>query len=468
MSRDADDKRETPRVPVPADLLFSRAASSSDEGLPPGAVLEGAELERVYWRIRGRERELARQQAFWESTNVALSNAYEELEKKRLELSVTQRELVKLNAELEARVEAQVREIVANARDLEVLNAQLRVQVRDRSLELAAALERLSASESVSPLAPGAELNGRVRIVRELGHGGMGAVFLARDLGSDHLVAVKVMSPRAPPTPQLLQRFLSEARAAAAVSHPAIIRSLAIDLSEDGRIYQILEYVRGRTLAERLDEGTGDVAEVVRVGALIADALAAAHAIGVVHRDVKPSNILLCREPPSVKIFDFGIAKLRDDTSVDPVARTITGTGEIVGTPEYISPEQALGVSTVGPPSDVYSFGVVLFEWLAGRRPFEGSSVANYLFLHAAEPPPALASVVPSVPAALAALVDCCLAKEAEARPTALALAAGLAQIADAVDAPPTSRLVDEILTDKDAVELSVTMTAPSQRRSAR
>jgi eukaryotic-like serine/threonine-protein kinase len=450
----------TKRVALSADALFSQ-----DEP-PPGGVLEGNELERAYWRIRGRERDLARQQAFWASTNEALAKAYEELERKRAEVDAAQRELVRLNAELEARVEAQVHEIVGRAREIEVLNAQLRVQVRERSRELAGALERLaSTGGSMGPLAPGVELDARVRIVRELGHGGMGAVFLAQDLATEQLVAVKVMHPRAAPTPQLLQRFLGEARAAAAVDHPAVIRSLAIDLSGDGRIYQILEYVRGRTLSERLGDGKANAAEVARLGALIADALAAAHAMGVVHRDVKPSNVLLCREPPSIKVFDFGIAKLRDETDVDRIAPTLTGTGEIVGTPEYISPEQALHSASVGPPSDVYSFGVVLFEWLAGRRPFEGTNATSYLFMHTAEAAPLLLTLVPEAPPALAALVDRCLQKAADARPTAAELARGLAEIAAALGAEPTDVLVEQILADGDDM-LSMAPTAAGQRRA--
>jgi serine/threonine-protein kinase len=293
----------------------------------------------------------------------------------------------------------------------------------------------------------------------------MGAVFLAQDLASEQLVAVKVMHPRAAPTPQLLQRFLGEARAAAAVDHPAVIRSLAIDLSGDGRIYQILEYVRGRTLSERLADGRADVGEVARLGALIADALAAAHSIGVVHRDVKPSNILLCREPPSVKVFDFGIAKLRDETDVDRIAPTLTGTGEIVGTPEYISPEQALHSASVGPPSDVYSFGVVLFEWLAGRRPFEGTNVTSYLFMHTAEAAPALRSMVGDAPPALAALVDRCLQKSAETRPTAVELARELAAVADALGAESAETLVDRILATGDDM-LSMAPTAAGHRQA--
>lgn len=448
-----------------ASLALSADALFSQDEPPPGASLEGEELSRAYWRIRGRERDLARQQAFWASTNEALSTAYDELERKRAELDATRDELVRLNAELEARVAAQVNEIVARAREVEVLNAQLRVQVRERSRELAGVLERLSvAAGSNAPLAPGAELDGRVRIVRELGHGGMGAVFLAQDLASEQLVAVKVMHPRAAPTPQLLQRFLSEARAAAAVSHPAVIRSLALDLSRDGRIYQILEYVRGRTLSDRLDDGRADAAEVARVGAMIADALAAAHAIGVVHRDVKPSNILLCREPPSVKIFDFGIAKLRDEADVDRPPPALTGTGEIVGTPEYISPEQAFHSASVGPPSDVYSFGVVLFEWLAGRRPFEGTNVTSYIFMHTTEQAPPLLALAPATPPALAVLVERCLEKTPYTRPTAAELGLALTAIADALGAPTAETLVDRILTDGDGA-LSTAPTATGQRQ---
>lgn len=436
-----------PTDEAPARTELSAEALFSDAEPPKGAVLQGEELDRAYWRIRGRERELARQEAFWASTNDALANAYAELERKSAELDGARKELVRLNEELEARVQAQVSEIVARAREVDVLNAQLRLQVRERSHELAAALEKL-AQTGGSPglLASGEEIDGRVRIVCELGQGGMGAVFLAQDLASEQLVAVKVLSPRTPPTPQLLQRFLGEARAAASVSHPAIIRSLAIDLSADGRIYQILEYVRGKTLSERIEAGPGDPVEIARLGAVIADALAAAHALGVVHRDVKPSNILLCLEPPCVKVFDFGIAKLRDGGEVDQDSPRVTSTGELVGTPEYISPEQVFDASAVGPPSDVYSLGVVLFEWLTGRRPFDGANVTSYLLQHVSERPPSLGSIVPSAPPSLGAIVDRCLEKSAQARPTATELARELEAIADALAAPPASTVVQRAL----------------------
>ncbi len=414
-------------------------------------------------RTEGSARDHARQQAFWAATNEALARAYAELERQRAELDAAKSELVRLNTELEARVAAQVQEIVARASEVDVLNAQLRAQVRERSRELAAALERLAERGVPGTLEPGAELGGRVRIVRQIGAGGMGAVFLAQDLASEQLVAVKIMNPRATPTPQLLQRFVSEARAAAAVSHPAIVRSLAIDLSEDGRIYQVLEYVRGRTLADRLDGGSGTAVEAARLGAVVADALSAAHATGVVHRDVKPSNILLSREAPHVKIVDFGVAKLREPDA-DPAqpAAALTGTGELVGTPEYMSPEQALDTASVGPASDVYSLGVVLFKWLSGALPFAETSASGLILAHAGKPPPPLLSVAPHTPAPLATAVDRCLAKSPAARPSASELARELSAIADALDAPPAHALVERILAgDDNAVTLAAASTKP-------
>ncbi|AKV03995.1 serine/threonine protein kinase [Labilithrix luteola] len=458
-----------PKGGAPSRIALDPDALFSNDEPPRGAVLEGEALEQAYWRIRGRERELARQQAFWASTNDALANAYAELERKSAELDAARQELVRLNEELEARVAAQVSEIVARAREVDVLNAQLRMQVRERSHELAAALEKLAQNGgSAGLLASGEEIDGRVRIVCELGQGGMGAVFLAQDLASEQLVAVKVLSPRTPPTPQLLQRFLGEARAAASVAHPAIIRSLAIDLSADGRIYQILEYVRGKTLSERLEAGPGDPSEIARLGAVIADALAAAHELGVVHRDVKPSNILLCLEPPCVKVFDFGIAKLRDGADIGQDSPRVTSTGELVGTPEYISPEQVFDASTVGPPSDVYSLGIVLFEWLTGRRPFDGNNATSYLLQHVSERPPSLGSVVPSAPPSLGTIVDRCLEKQANARPTAAELARELAAIADALEAPPAATLVQRVFSAPTAGVALSTAPTMTERRSVR
>ncbi|HEY6808562.1 MAG TPA: serine/threonine-protein kinase, partial [Gemmatimonadales bacterium] len=247
-------------------------------------------------------------------------------------------------------------------------------------------------------------LQGRYDIIRPLGRGGMGVVCLAQDLALDRRVAIKLLPPDKALRPAARERFLREARTAAQLSHPHIVSVYSV--GEIGElVFFVMAYIEGQTLGQRVRAegplGAGIAARVLRD---VASALAYAHARGVVHRDVKPDNILLEDGTGRALVTDFGIARA-GASAVTPGAATV------VGTAEFMSPEQARG-EPGDPRSDLYSLGVTAYYVLSGRVPFDG--VDNYAVIaqHLADPAPALASVAPSVPAALARYIDRCLEKE--------------------------------------------------------
>ena len=248
-------------------------------------------------------------------------------------------------------------------------------------------------------------LAGRYSIDRELGRGGMGIVYLAREVHLDRPVAIKLLPPDRAAQALLRQRFLREARLAASLSHPNIIPIHAVE-DAGGFVFYVMAYVDGETLAERVRQrGPLPSSEAARILREVAWALASAHAQGVVHRDVKPDNILIERATGRVLVTDFGIAAAAGDA----------GDG-ISGTPEFMSPEQALG-GQIDARSDLYGLGATAFFALTGRLPFEGSSPTEVLARQVTEPPPPLASLGLPVPRKLALLVDRCLAKPPEHRP---------------------------------------------------
>jgi predicted Ser/Thr protein kinase len=249
-------------------------------------------------------------------------------------------------------------------------------------------------------------LAGRYSLDRELGRGGMGVVYLAREVHLDRPVAIKLLPPARAADPALRERFLREARLAAKLSHPNIIPIHAVE-DAGGFVFYVMAFIDGETLAERVrTRGPLPAGEGARVLREAAWALAYAHAQGIVHRDVKPDNILLEGATARVLVADFGIAAALGDASADGVA----------GTPEFMSPEQVLG-KPLDARSDLYGLGATAFYAFSGRCPFEGGSVTEVLARQVTEPAPPLASVGMPVPRKLAALVDRCLAKEPEHRP---------------------------------------------------
>jgi serine/threonine-protein kinase len=344
-------------------------------------------------------------------------------------LDETRGSLAELNDDLAQRVKEQVAEIVRRADDVEVLNAQLREKVRERSRELAKALRALEQDPASSVLPAGAVLGGRVVIERLLGAGGMGAVYLGEDRVTRRRVAVKVMASGILASPLAIRRFLAEADAAAAISHPGIVKTLHVDVSGEGTPFLVMEYVDGIPL-NHVVRRTGKLtpAMVARVGEGVARALVAAHAAGVIHRDVKPGNVMIAREPPSVRVLDFGVSKLADG---EEGAAGLTATGVVVGTPAYMAPEQVRGASSVTSACDVYSLGVLLFELASGQHPFPTREGLSLLFAHTVEKPRSLRDLDPSIPPELSSLVAAALAKDPIERPSAHALADALAVLAE-------------------------------------
>ncbi len=244
-----------------------------------------------------------------------------------------------------------------------------------------------------------------------LGEGGMGRVYLARDLMLERRVAIKTISPRLAGTGSAARRFLREARAMAGVEHPNVVRIYGFGEIE-GRAYFVMEFVDGESLSARMARVTRLTPPAAfAVARDVAQALAAAWKRGIVHRDVKPGNILLDVEDRA-KVTDFGLAR---PTSRDDDA-DVTGAGAIVGTPHYMSPEQARG-EEVDFRSDVYSLGIVLYEMLGGRKPFVGKSPIEVISRHLSEPLPALRERCPDVQPGVADLLAWMTAKSAAARP---------------------------------------------------
>src|SRR5215212_8150120 len=246
------------------------------------------------------------------------------------------------------------------------------------------------------------ELRGRV------GSGGMGRVYLAHDEVLDRDVALKLLKSRYAANEELVERFRREAKSAAALSHPHIVPVFDWGETGNGTYYIAMEYLSGGTLKDHiLQRGALSPQIATEVALQIAKALGAAHKRGVIHRDIKPRNILIT-DSGHVKVADFGIARAAEAT-------TISDLGEILGSAKYMSPEQAMS-ERVGAASDLYSLGVVLYEMLTGRVPFEIETPADVSVRHAGGPPPHPREINPEVPECADALVMRLLAKNPEDR----------------------------------------------------
>ena len=282
---------------------------------------------------------------------------------------------------------------------------------------------------------------GRYKILQKLGSGGMGEVFVAQDTKLARKVALKILPPDVADSPARRERFEREARAVAALSHPNV---LAIhDFGEDqGVTFAVTELLEGKTLRERLDEGTMSPVEAVGYARQIVDGLAAAHERGIVHRDLKPENLFITKDG-KIKVLDFGLAKQAGEGGGEeaPTKTRATEPGTIMGTVGYMSPEQVRGQSA-DHRSDVFSFGAILYEMLTGERAFDGESSGVVMSAILKEDPPPLLKKKPNLPSSLQQIVDWCLKKNPDER---LQTAVDVGNVIDA--------LSEETTTEHPAVE---------------
>jgi serine/threonine protein kinase len=289
---------------------------------------------------------------------------------------------------------------------------------------------------------------GTYQLVEKIGEGGMGAVYKARDLSLERTVAVKVLPAALGADKTYVQRFVREARAIAKLSHRNLVHVYHVG-QRDGLYYFAMEYVPGRTLRQTLAAPSPlTVEEFLRISGQVLSALGRIHSVGLTHRDVKSSNVIIEQGTGRAVLTDFGLAKEQDDGSGG--AEGLTRAGVLLGTPEYMSPEQAHG-RPADPRSDLYSFGIMAYEMLAGQVPFRGPSAIVVLNKHLQEPPPPLAAARPGLPAGLEPIIMKLLAKRpGERYQSAAELAADLVLVG------PTAELAELAASGLDATAKTI------------
>jgi serine/threonine protein kinase len=262
---------------------------------------------------------------------------------------------------------------------------------------------------------------GSYRLLQQIGEGGMGRVFVAEHVRLGRKVALKLLRPEFSGNPEAVKRFFDEARAVNCISHENIIEVSDFVENPQGSSFYIMELLHGIDLGDlEAREGILDLSRVLPIAIQVCSALGAAHEVGIVHRDLKPDNIFLIERPGCrefVKLLDFGVAKLMND-AVDEASTFRSSAGLVVGTPDYMAPEQALG-HAVDHLADVYAMGVILFEMAAGRRPFVGKTARDLMVQHmnALPPRPSLLNPASRIPEDLEELILACLQKDPAQRP---------------------------------------------------
>ncbi|HEY1551049.1 MAG TPA: serine/threonine-protein kinase, partial [Kofleriaceae bacterium] len=283
---------------------------------------------------------------------------------------------------------------------------------------------------------------GNYSVVRKLGEGGMGAVYLGQHTLLGRHAAIKVLLPALSTRPDIVNRFFNEARAATSINDPGIVQIFDFGVHTDGSAYIVMEYLEGETLDDRIRKrGRLPAREAVTIARQVAASLGAAHAQHIVHRDLKPENIFLVRDAEvaygeRAKVLDFGIAKLQADTS----NKVKTSAGAVMGTPLYMSPEQCNGAQDLDHRSDIYALGCVLFHSLVGRPPFDGDGMGAIIVAHLTEPPPVASTLVDGISPGIDAVLARCLAKSpAERFQTMADVVTAFGQLQGVVTGPPTA-----------------------------
>jgi len=263
-------------------------------------------------------------------------------------------------------------------------------------------------------LAPGTELQGRFRVIQRVGGGGFGTVYLVEDLVVNEQLVLKILSPQLSLDPNMIRRFVQELKLTRRISHPNVIRIYDL-VDMDGAHAISMEHFAGRDLGALLREhGPLSPARTMHLAEQTLEGLAAAHAAGILHRDIKPANLLV-GDGDVLKIVDFGLASMGQSNQ-----SRLTQSGILVGTPEYISPEQITGAD-VDARCDLYSLGVVLYETLSGQQPFSGANAVNVLFQHLEATVPPLTTVAAGIPAAVNDLVMKAMSRAVADRPASAA-----------------------------------------------
>ena len=282
---------------------------------------------------------------------------------------------------------------------------------------------------------------GGYRVLRQIGEGGMGAVWMAEHALLGRRAAIKILHPSFSVRPDIVERFFNEARAATAIADPGIIQIFDVGFHTDGSTYIVMELLDGEPLDRRLQRlGALSIGDALRICRQVANSVGAAHSRGIIHRDLKPENIFIVRDPEvpggeRAKVLDFGIAKLAGDLG----AQHKTNASAVMGTPLYMSPEQCRGAGRVDQRSDVYSLGCVLFVLMTGRAPFIAEGTGEIMMQHMIEPPPRASTHSAGVPSEVDDLIQRCLAKNPADR---FASGTELAAAIDALLGRPSIMLV--------------------------
>jgi len=265
---------------------------------------------------------------------------------------------------------------------------------------------------------PGQVIAGKYTVSKKLGEGGFGAVYIAQQEHVDRPVVIKALHPQLTANPEMVQRFLVEAKASSKVRHPNVVTIYDFGYTDAGMGYLVMELIEGEELNDLLKAaGRFQWRRTLKICASVAGALAEAHAINIVHRDIKPQNVMLTRagaDTDFVKVLDFGIAKLREGQETK-----LTQTGMVMGTPSYMSPEQLEG-QEVGPPTDTYALGCMMSRMLTGSLPFKADTMTALIVKHLTEEPPVPSKKAPDagIPKEVDALVMACMAKKPKDRPS--------------------------------------------------